>query len=196
VADDVVESFRATSGRVTGTVALLVVTALLVTAAWPGDQGIAAYVVWGALFLAALTWAAMLRPGLWVTESHLVMRNMLSTISVPLAAIEEVVVRQVCAVRVGERRYVSPVVGKTLREVRQERRQKRAPTPDTMSYPAFVEDRIHQLAEQAREQAGVTLMSDEQVALAAGVRRDWAWFEIVALAVTFVGLVVTIVLAA
>jgi len=195
VAEEVVETFRATSGRVMGTLALVMVAGVVVVALWPGGQGIAAYVVWGALLAGVLTWAAMLRPSLWVTETRLVMRNMLSTISIPLAAIEDVVVRQVCAVRAGERRYVSPAVGRTMREVRPDRRQKDGTKPDTMPYAVFVEDRIHRLAEQARERAGIARMSDEQLALAADVRRDWAWPEIAALAITLVGLVVAVLLA-
>ncbi len=58
-----------------------------------------------------------------------------------------------------------------------------------------MEDRIRILAEEARQQAGVGLMSDEQMALAAGVRKDWAWLEIAALVVTLVGFVVTLVLS-
>jgi hypothetical protein len=195
VAEQVVERYRPTGGRVTGTLALLMVAVIVAAALWPGDDGIAPYVVWGALFLGVLTWTSMFRPRLWVTETSLVMRNMLSTTSIPLAAIEEVAVRQVCAVRAGDRRYVSPAVGKTLRQVRPDRGEYEGKAPDTMPYTAFVELRIHHFAEQARSRAGITLLSDEQVALAAGVRREWAWLEIVALVVTLVGLLVTIVLA-
>jgi hypothetical protein len=196
VAEQVVETFRPTSGRVTGTLALLMVVVIVVIGLWPGEHGVASYVVWGALFAGVLTWASMLRPRLWATESRLVMRNMLSTISIPLAAIEEVAVRQVCAVRAGDRRYVSPAVGKTFRQIRPDRSQREGSTPDTMPYAVFVEVRIHDLAERARTQAGIALLSDEQVALAADVRRQWAWPEVVALAITFVGLVVAIVLSA
>ena len=47
---------------------------------------------------------------------ELVLRNMLSTIYIPLAAIEEVAVRQVLAVRAGDKRYVCAGVGRTLRQ--------------------------------------------------------------------------------
>ena len=195
MAEEVVERFRPTSGRITGSLAVTLVVVVAGIGLWPGDHGIAPYAAWGALFVGVLAWSAMLRPRLWVTESDLVMRNMLSTITIPLAAIEQVAVRQVCAVLVGERRYVSPAVGKSMGQLWRNRdsRTKR-PTSD-ISYAEFVEDRIRMLAEQARAQAGIGLMSDEQVALAAGVRREWAWLEIAALGVTLVGFVVTLALS-
>ena len=70
----------------------------------------------GAVLAAVLAWASMLRPALWATPDHLVMRNMLETVHVPLAAIEQLAVRQVLAVRAGDRRYVSTVVGRPLRK--------------------------------------------------------------------------------
>ena len=56
-------------------------------------------------------------------------------------------------------------------------------------YPVFVEERLQQLAEDARSKQGIRLMSDEQLALAEGVRREWAWPEIVALGFTGLGFV-------
>jgi hypothetical protein len=144
-------------------------------------------------------WATMLRPRLWATESDLVMRNAFSTVTVPLAAIEQIAVRQVCAVRVGEQRYVSPAVGKSWRQalrsdrkLRRNREREEKPDPGTVSYAGFVEERIHQLAEEARTKQGVALLSDEQLALASGVRREWAWPEIVALGLGIAGLVVAV----
>ena len=61
-------------------------------------------------------YASTVRPRVWVLGRELVMRNMLSTIHIPLAAIEEVVVRQVMAVRAGGKRYVCAGVGRTLRQ--------------------------------------------------------------------------------
>ena len=51
-----------------------------------------------------------------VLGRDLVLRNMLSTIHLPLAAIEEIAVQQVMAVRVGGKRYVCAGVGRTLRQ--------------------------------------------------------------------------------
>jgi hypothetical protein len=192
--DDVVETFRPTSGRIMGVLAIAFVVTLLVTAAWPGDQGIASYVVWGVLFAGTLAWAAMLRPRLWATASDLVLRNMVTTTYVPLAAIDDVVVRQVLAVRAGDSRYVSPVVGRKLRDLGP-LKDKDGTTPATMPYPLFVADRIHHLCERARAQEGIEMMSDEQLARAADVRREWAYPEILAILVTGLGFVASVLLA-
>ena len=45
----------------------------------------------------------MLRPALWVTREHLVMRNLAETVHIRLAAVEEMAVRQVLAVRAADR---------------------------------------------------------------------------------------------
>jgi hypothetical protein len=192
---DVVETFRPTSGRVMGVLAMALVVTLLVTAAWPGDQGFAPYAVWGLLFGAVLAWAAMLRPRLWATASDLVLRNMVTTTYVPLASIDEIAVRQVLAVRAGDARYVSPVIGRKLRELSPVRPDKDGTTPATMPYPLFVQDRIHHLCERARAHEGIAMMSDEQLARAGDVRREWAYPEIVALVLTGLGFAGSLLLA-
>ncbi len=189
--DEVVENFRPTSGRITGVLALALVAAIVLIGLIDREHGFPPVVVWSALVAGVFVWAAMLRPRLWVTTSDVVMRNMFSTVWVPLVSIEQIIVRQVVAMRAGDKRYVSPAVGKSWRQTL---RTSKAPKPGaTQSYPAFVEDRLSQLAEEARARAGVKLMSDEQLALAAGVRQTPAWPEIVALALAVSGLVVTVI---
>ena len=194
MADEVVEKFRPTSGRITGVIGLLLVAAIVLIGVLDREQGFPPAVVWSALCVGVVIWAAMLRPRLWVTTTDVVMRNMFSTVSVPLVAVEQIIVRQVVALRAGERRYVSPAVGKSWRQTLKTSK----PGPPTrpgapQSYPAFVEDRLHQLTEEARAKAGVALLSDEQLALADGVRRTWAWPELGAFAASALGLVVTLV---
>lgn len=189
--DDVVEKFRPTSGRIPGVLALAMVATIVLIGLLDREQGFPAAVVWSALVVGVVVWAAMLRPRLWVTRSDVVMRNMFSTVWVPLVAIEQVIVRQVVAMRAGDKRYVSPAVGKSWRQTL---KSDKAPKPGaTQSYPAFVEERLGQLAEEARARAGVKLMSDEQLAAADGVRRAVAWPEVVALAVAVSGLLVTLI---
>ncbi len=196
--EEVVERFRSTSGRITGIIALVLVAAVVAIGLLDRENGYPAPVVWGALVVGVLVWSAMLRPRLWATSSSLVMRNMLSTTSIPLAAIEQVLVRQVVAVRAGDQRYVCPAVGKSWRQALKSDRPAhpdKPPKPDTaVPYATFVEDRLHQLTEEARAREGVALLSDEQLALAGGVRRDWAWPEIAALALTCAGLLIALVL--
>ncbi len=190
--DEVVERFRPTSGSLLGYFGLLMAAGAVAVTVVGRDDGVPATVGWVALLVATLVWAAMLRPRVWVTRSHLVLRNMLDTVSIPLAAVEQIVVRQVLAVRAGEKRYVSPAVGKSLRQTVWSGRPPAGNRPAVPSYPDFVEERLHHFAEEARARAGIRLMSDEQLALAAGVRRDRAWPEIVVLALTAGGTVLSL----
>ena len=188
--DEVVEDFPPSSGRITGVLGLGMCVAIVVLGVAELDQGFPLAVVWAALFGGVLFWSATLRPRVRVTGSELRLRNMVTTISVPLASIEQIVVRQVLSVRVGDHRYISPAVGKSWRQVRQSD-QPHMPQEDA-PYPVLVEERLQLLAEEARAKAGITLMSAEQLALADGVRREWAWPEIVLLGVTALGLVVAL----
>lgn len=193
MSEEPVERFRPTSGRIPGVLALALALAVVVIGVVDRESGFPTPVVAGAAVLGILVWAAMLRPKVWVTEQDLVMRNMLHTLFIPLAAIEQVVVRQVLAVRAGEKRFVSPAIGRSWRQAFRANRAARQPTA-VESYPVFVEERIAQLAEDARAKSGVALLSDEQLVLAEGVRRSWAWPEIVALVVASVAFVVALVL--
>lgn len=179
--DPKVERFQPTSGRIMGAIALVIAAAVVVIGVVDRDHGYPLSVVLGAVVFGILVWAAMLRPRVWATEDHLVMRNMLHTARIPLAAIEQVAVRQVLAVSAGEQRYVSPAIGRSFRQtVKSNRRTEQSATE---SYPVFVEERISRLAEDARAQHGVRRFSEEQAALAADVDRTWAWPEIAGLTV-------------
>jgi hypothetical protein len=177
-----VERFDPTSGRVTALL-VLVLAGVVVVAGTVDAGSVPLPVLAGAVLAAVLAWASMLRPALWATTEHLVMRNMLETVHVPLAAIEQLAVRQVLALKAGEKRYVSTVVGRPLRKAMRTGRSGRAPVGDStpapgLPYADFVEQRLHQLMEEARTAAGVDSLSDEQLALAAGVRREPAWVPI------------------
>jgi hypothetical protein len=173
-----VEQFHPTSGRVSAVLVLLLAGVVVVVGvADPGS--VAAPVMAGAVLAAVLAWATMLRPALWATQEELVMRNMLETVHVPLAAVEQLAVRQVLAVRAGEKRYVSTVVGRPWRKVaRTPRSDPSGGRNGEKPYADYVEERLQHLMEEAREAAGVRSLSDEQLALADGVRREPAWLPI------------------
>lgn len=176
--ETVVERFRPTSGRLSGYLGLLCAAVVLVLAILGWGSGPALGVAILACLGAVLVWAALLRPALWVTERHLVMRNMFHTDRLPLGAIGRVAVAQVLAVSANDKRYVSPVIGQSLRQSMQARGaapsgSAKAPSPLT-SYPLFVEERIAHLAREHRERHGEA---------AEPVRRTYAWPELVALAV-------------
>lgn len=190
MADEVLEDFGPSSGRITGVLGLGICVGIIILGVVEYDEGFPAAGVWAALFAAVLLWSAMLRPRVRVTAAELRLRNMLTNISVPLAAIEQIVVRQVLSVRAGESRYISSAVGKSWRQAIKSDRP-REPGDDA-PYPVFVEERLQQLAEEARSKAGITLMSDEQLELARQAHREWAWPEIVLLGFTALGLVVAL----
>jgi hypothetical protein len=190
VAEDAVEDFRPSSGRISGVLGLGLCVATVVLGVAEFDEGFPPAVVWAALFAGVLFWAAMLRPRVRVSGSELRLRNMLDTVTLPLASIEQIVVRQVLSVRAGDRRYVSSAVGKTWRQA-MKRDRERKPGAEA-PYPVFVEERLSQLAENARSKQGIALMSDEQLELAKAIRREWAWPEIVLLGFTGVGFVVAL----
>jgi len=147
-----------------------------------GEQGWGPAVGFGAAFAAILSYAALLRPRVRAENGALVMRNMLDTNVVPLAAIDEVAVRQVMAVRADEKRYVSPAIGHSfIRTVRPAKPKQGTPE---LTYQDYVRDRILSLADGARRRLG----SEEPPP----VRHEWAWPEIAGLAVSALGCVVAI----
>ncbi|MFC4784230.1 hypothetical protein ACT8ZV_07135 [Nocardioides sp. MAHUQ-72] len=188
--DETVERFHATSGKIPGVIAIGVAAVVIVFSVVERDRGFPLPIVLGAVAFGILAWAALIRPRVWATREHLVMRNMLHTAWVPLAAIEQVAVRQVLAVSAGDRRFVSPAIGRTLRQTVKNNRAVK-PERAIESYPVFVEERILQLADDARTQHGVRRFSEEQAALAVGARKAWAWPEIAGLVVFLGGAVVT-----
>ena len=174
---DGVERFPSTGGRVIGVLVLALSAAVVALAVAERDESWALSLGLAGAAFAAVAWASMLRPALAVDDERLVMRGMVDTVEVPLAAIEQVAVRQVLVVRAGEKRYVSPVIGKTRRTLTRTEREAaaRQPAHGEVGYADFVEERISRLAEQARSERGVALLSDEQLALAQDVRRVWSW---------------------
>jgi hypothetical protein len=189
----VVERFHPTSGRISGLLGLAAAGVVLVLGVVAWDPGRPLGIAIIACLAAILIWAAMLRPALWVTEHDLVMRNMLHTDRVPLAAIDKVAVAQVLAVKVGERRFVSPAIGHSARAIMRAKRGGKTPT-STESYPVFVEERIAFLAQDKRDWLHIEKGSPAQIALAAQARRTYAWPEIAGIAACVVAFVIWLAL--
>lgn len=191
---EVVERFHATSGRVTGWLTVVLAGAIVVAGLAHLDEGFPPWVVAAGLLVGVLAWAAMLRPALWATREHLVMRNLADTVHIRLAAVEQMAVRQVLAVRAADRRFVSAVVGRTWRRAALSRQGLGAggDTPAKgMSYADFVETRLHELVDGARTSAGVRPGSAEQLALPDAVRRRRDWLPTALITAAVVLLVVS-----
>jgi len=197
--DDVtVEKFAPNGGTAIGILGGLVVVAFLVGWAIDIDE-VPLWVPAVALFGGVLLYASTLRPRVLVRGRDLVLRNMLSTVHIPLAAVEELAVRQVLAVRAGGKRYVCAGVGRTLRQamkgsaVQRAREQmgglrgeleQAAVREAGMNYADFVELRIRELVNEDLARRGMKRFSPEAEELGHQVRRDLAWPEIAGLVVT------------
>ncbi len=154
-------------------------------------------------FWIVAAWAAFLRPQLSVQGHHLVLRGMLDTVRVPLRLVDSIAVRQVTAVGAGGKRYVSPAVSRSRRDLN---RQDAAPgrgrgsSQGTLvfggiwklaadeagrqhhvgaqagSYGLFVQERVLSLSQDAKRRPAED--GEDRV------ERRWAWPEIAALVVT------------
>lgn len=194
--EEQVERFTVWGSRIMGAIGLTVVAVVLVLGVVGGSDGYPApiYPVLGLVGL--MFWTMLVRPAVAVVDDRLVLRNPFTTVRLPLAAIEQVVVRQWLAVRVGDRRFTNSGVGRSYRQAMRDDRKGDVSGLDiaNLSYGAIIERRIDKRAEDARTQQGIALYSDEQAALAADVRREPARIEIGLLAVLLLALVATLVL--
>jgi hypothetical protein len=203
-----VEKFAQNGGHLVAGFGALVVVAMVVGWALDPDE-VALWVLPLALVIALAIWTSMLRPRVLVQGSSLVLRNMVTTVWIPLAAVEELAVRQVMAVRTGNGRYFCAGVGRTLRQAVQGSGVGRARAQAggfggeilrhqagglgshgaTVAQPGivyadYVETRLRELVKQDRERRGLKALSPEVEALAAQSRRELAWPELGALALS------------
>lgn len=198
------ETFARAGGHVTAALGL-VVAALMVVLGVVDHDNVPLWVPALGLLLAVLVWTSTIRPRVWVEPGTLVMRTMLDTIRIPLAAVEEVAVRQVMAVRAGGRRYVTSGTGRTLRQAmkgsvveraRQERGGLRAEADRVvepgMVYGDYVELRLRDLVAEDRARRGVAAYSPELDTIAAETRREPAWVDVGALVASVAFLVVAV----
>ena len=201
--EEPVERFRPTGGLLSGVLALVVLAAVVVVGVANLSRGFPLPFVTAALVLGVLAWAAMLRPRVWATADELVLRNMLSTACHPAGRDRGGRGAPGHGGQAGDKRYVSPAVGKPRGRSSGWGRREAAVAPfgsprgrrpelptgghvgdqrREPPYADFVADRINHLATSARERRGIAERSPEQRALAADVRLTRAWPEIIALA--------------
>jgi hypothetical protein len=177
-----VEKFHSSGSRILGVIGVLLALAFAAALASDGLDGSDALIVCVLGFFAVLVWSAMVRPQLRLAGDRLVVRNMLTSLSFPVAAVEAVEARQVVVLRAGGRKFISAAVSKSLYQVLKDNR---GVARDVKAYPNFVEDRIRSRSEDERAKLGLGL---GEVPL--DLRRDPAWPEIALLALFAVGVVV------
>lgn len=164
------ESFRSVPALVSGVLGLVLVALVVVLGLVDAGSD---FPVWGLALcglIATLLWTAMVRPRLQVRGDELELRGMVDTVTVPLAGISELVVRQILALRVGERSFRSSAVGRGLRQQRRDDRSDLA-LDAAPSYGGRVEARLLRIADDARAKRGIRRFSKEQDALESEVRR-------------------------
>lgn len=191
MAEQRTERFSSTGSQLLGCLGLAVVAVTLVIGVVDSDADYAPWVWPLCGLVAVLLWAALVRPAVTIDRERLVLRNMLQTVSIPMAAIEQVGVGQVIAVRVGDKRYTGTGISRSRRQSRKD--AGRDDDPTQLSAGGLLESRIGRLAEDARDVRGIRLMSDEQAALAGQVRREPARVEIALLAVLALAFAVALV---
>ena len=175
--------FGATSGRVTGVLGMVAGAAVVVVSILDGS---AVGVVVGLLGI-LLSWVVLLRPRVGTRGTDLLLRGMVSTVVIPLASVESLVVRQVLAVGAGGRTYISAAVGRTLRDLNRQRRGT-AKVEDAPGAQDRYADHVHELITQRSREAR------REGAPAGHARREWAWPEVAGVGVLLVALVVALLL--
>lgn len=183
---DEVTRFRPSGGTLSGYVGIVLVLAIAAYLV-VSDPGLgSARVALGLGVLALLFWVSLVRPRAEAHPETLVIRNMFRDAHIPLAAIDLVGVRQTLDVWVDDQRYTCIGIGHTLRDVR-----KMGPASGATAggdqpkgYPGMVAARIESLAQAARYDAGDP----------GPVRHQWAWPEVVLMALLMAAFAATLVL--
>ncbi len=196
-----VHTFRATNGRVMGVLGLLLCALVAVLFAVSGSAHVAVPGMLASAFAAVLVWSALLRPRVAASADELRVRTLFESVSIPLAAIDTVVVRRYLLVRAGGKKYICPAISRPLRKtVRSELKWKGSPqllapgllvsdtlgsvetqdptTAHEIAYPDFVETQISSMADTARARRGIAARSEEEYALGSQVARRMAWPEL------------------
>jgi len=204
-----VERFKPTTGTFVGYAGLLVAAFAVGYTALNVHSVVGLRIALAAAFAAVLVWVSQLRPRVTAYPSALHMKGSLRDALVPYVLIDEVALGHTLNVWVGERRFVCIGIGLSLgTDIRQRAKKQRqgsllgssrahqfsekaemaAPDQTAMSYQTFVVTRIEELVEQARKE----MHRRGETADSAEVRRSYAVPEVVALAVTGLALVVTL----
>lgn len=200
-----VERFKPTSGMFSGWAGLVCAAVAVVYCAVGVHSVVGLRVGLGAAFAGIVVWVTQLRPRAVAYPDELLLKNSLRDTSIPLAAIDEVSVRQTLRVTVEDQQHVCIGIGQSAREELRRRRRntqsllgqsrwhefaeradRAAPDQTAMSYQTFVVTRIEELVEQAKKER-----PDEPPG---PVRRTWAWPELAGLAVTGVGFLLSLLL--
>ena len=205
-----VERFKPTSGLFVGYAGLLFVAVVLVYVILEVHTVTGLQVALGMLLFGLVVWVTQLRSRATAYPDRLLLRNSFRDVTIPLALIDDVSVRQTLNVWVGEQRFVCIGIGSSLRSMVKDSRRRSegsallgpsrwrefagraeqaAPDQSAMSYETFVVTRIQELVEQAKKES-----ARRGGAAAAAPRRTLARLEIAAMGVTGLAFVASLLL--
>ena len=177
-----VEKFHSSGSRILGLIGVGLAVLFAAGLAADGLQRSDGLLLCASGFCGVLVWAAMVRPQLRLAGDRLYVRDMLSTVSFPVAAVDAVEVRQVVVLSAGGRKFISATVSKSLYQVIKDNR---GVARDATAYPNFVENRIWARSEDERAKLGV-----ERGGVHINLRRELAWPEVALMALFAVGALV------
>jgi len=173
--------------RPTGWFGLAIVAVLLALTFYDGTGAGHLAFASGVVLFGAVIVAVYLRPAVLLREEHLLVRNALSSVTIPWGAIESVRVRHVLEVDVGERVVRALAFGRTARQQRRHAVASAKPSEPVrgeVDYTEYVVDRVRTAAAEGRHRQD-----------GAGVTSTWRWPEIAVLAGLAVLTAVLVVLA-
>ena len=182
MAENGIEKFRSGTSRMAGYGALALALGAAVLVLVDGYQDNEWKVLSGLAFFAFGCWVVLLRPVIGLGDDSLLVRSMLSEVTLPLASVEDVQVRQFFLVRAGGHTWSSTGLGRSRRHLTRLVREAKLDLPPSGAADV-AEGRLQQASENARSRAGIAAFSDEQFELAADVRRTWSLPVIIALGV-------------
>lgn len=196
------ERFKPTNGLLVGWFGLAFAAVVVVYCAVAVHTLTGLRVALVAVFCGVGVWMTQLRPRATAYPHHLLLRNAVRDAAIPLAAIEDVSVRQTLRVHTADRRYDCIGIGTSMRDLlgvrrrtppsllgegrmlEYSRKHDRASTAQTGTpYEAFVVNRIGELAERERQAPSVARQEP--------VRHEWAWPELAVLAASGVAFALT-----
>lgn len=177
------EHYRS-GGMVSGVIGIATAIGLAVFGLVSDRDGFAPWAFPLLLAFGVLAWAILIRPAVVLHRDEIELRNVLHSRWIPFARIDDVQVKQVTRVHVGDQTYVAAGLGRSRRAIHQDARAGQEGSRGQHSLGWLVEEKVH------RRLGGSAPASAD-----APVRRTWALPEIVALVVLAVATVALLLLA-
>lgn len=173
-----------TGGMVGGVCGILVVVTVLVLGTADSSGEFPAWAYPAGAFVAVAIWAILLRPCLVLGPKDVELRNIFHSRWVPYALITDVNIELVTTIRTESGEYVASGFGRTRRKMRRDERGLVEERPKDPSLGWLVEAKLKRRVDDAKYALGEV----------GEVRLARAWPEIVAMAVTAVATLVTVLL--